>query len=51
VMVSSMNHEVAFVAITRRSGVRTQVEVQRSGSTEAEMAALLERFAHPTTIH
>jgi hypothetical protein len=50
-MVSSTNQDVAFVAVARRGGWVTEFEIQRNGCSDAEMAALLERFAHPATIH
>ena len=51
-MVSSINQDVAFVAVAWRGGWITEFEIQRNGCSDAEMAALLERFANPpTTIH
>jgi hypothetical protein len=50
-MVSSTNQDVAFVAVARRGGWTTEVEVPRHGCTNDAMAALLERFANPATIH
>ena len=51
-MVSSTNQDVAFVAVARRGGLITEVEVPRNGCDDDAMAALLERFANlATTIH
>ena len=50
-MVSSMSQDVAFVALAWRDGWVTEFEIQRNGSSDAEMAALLEWFANPATIH
>ena len=51
-VVSSVNQDVAFVAVAWRDGWVTEFEIQRNGCSDAEMAALLERFANPpTTIH
>jgi hypothetical protein len=51
-MVSSMNQDVAFVAVAWRGGWVTEFEIQRNGCSDAEMEALIERFAQPaTTIH
>jgi hypothetical protein len=51
-MLSSMNQDVAFVSVVWRDGWVTEFEIQRNGCSDEEMAAMLERFAHPaTTIH
>jgi hypothetical protein len=48
-MVSSTNQDVAFVAVARRGRLITEVEIQRNGCSDAEMAAVIERFANPAT--
>jgi hypothetical protein len=40
-MVSSTNQDVAFVAVARRGGLITEVEVPRNGCDDDAMAALL----------
>lgn len=44
-MVSSMNHDVAFVSVVWRDGWVTEFVIQRNGCSDAEMAAVLEDFA------
>lgn len=44
-MVSSMNHDVAFIAVVWRDGWVTEFVIQRNGCSDAAMAALLEVFA------
>jgi hypothetical protein len=48
-MVSSMNQDVALVAVAWRGGWVTEFEIQRNGCSDAEMAAVIERFANPAT--
>jgi len=48
-MVSSMNQDVAFVAIAWRDGWVTEFEIQRNGWSDAEMAVYLENFGNPAT--
>jgi hypothetical protein len=50
-MVSSMNQDVALVAVAWRGGWVTEFEIQRNGCSDAEMEAVIARFAHPATIH
>ena len=50
-MVSSTNQDVAFVAVAWRGGWVTEFEIQRNGCSDAEMEAVIARFAHPATIH